>query len=40
MNETLHLDVVELGDAKDLTKGVPNPLAVEDNGPFPERCVS
>jgi len=37
MNETLELEVVELGDAKELTKGPPSPLASEDSGPLPQK---
>jgi hypothetical protein len=40
MNDTLDLEIVELGEAKDLTKGPPSPLASEDNGPHPERIPS
>ena len=37
MNETLELEVVELGEAKELTKGPPSPFASEDSGPHPQR---
>lgn len=39
MNETLDLElqVVDLGDAKDVTMGPPSPLATEENPAFPER---
>ena len=37
MNESLELEVVELGEAKDLTKGPPSPLASEESGPFPQK---
>ena len=40
MNESLELEVVELGEAKELTKGSPSPLATEENGAFPERLSS
>jgi hypothetical protein len=40
MNETLELEVVELGEAKDLTKGPPSQLASEDSGAFPQKFPS
>jgi len=40
MNDTPELEIIELGEAKDLTKGPPSPLASEENGAFPERLAS
>jgi hypothetical protein len=40
MNETPELEVVELGEAKDLTKGPPSPLASEESGPHPQKIPS
>lgn len=37
MNEMPELEVVDLGEAKDVTKGPPSPLATEDNASYPER---
>jgi len=37
MNDTLELEIIELGDAKELTLGPPSPLATEENSAFPER---
>ena len=40
MNETLELEVVDLGEAKELTKGPPSQLATEESGPHPKRMPS
>jgi hypothetical protein len=37
MNETLDLEIVELGQAKEVTKGPPSPIASEENASYPER---
>jgi hypothetical protein len=37
MNDTPELDVVDLGDAKDLTKGWLSQLFEEDNPEYPTR---
>jgi hypothetical protein len=40
MIETPELEVVELGEAKDVTKGPPSPLASEESGPHPQKIPS
>ena len=37
MNEKPELEVVDLGDAKDLTKGPLSPIASEESGAYPEK---
>jgi hypothetical protein len=40
MNEKPELEVVDLGDAKEVTKGVPYNQYIEDNPALPERPLS
>jgi len=40
MDETLELEVVDLGEAKKLTKGPPSQLATEESGAHPKRMPS
>jgi hypothetical protein len=37
MDETLEMELVDLGDAKVVTMGPPDPIANEDNPDFPLR---
>jgi len=37
MNESLELQVVDLGDAKEVTMGPPSPINTEDSEVLPER---
>lgn len=37
MNEAPELKVVDLGDAKDVTMGPPDPQATEEHPEFPQR---
>jgi len=37
MDETLDLEVIDLGEARDVTKGPPSPVATEENPTYPER---
>ncbi|BAL94044.1 MAG: benenodin family lasso peptide [Rubrivivax sp.] len=37
MDEELELEIVDLGDAKELTQGAPSLINSEDNPAFPQR---
>ena len=37
MNDVPELELIDLGDAKELTQGPPSPLATEDSSAMPER---